>query len=246
MDLLLSQTHPVYLPLLQRYAAALRSRNALLKHPAPDPAALEGFTRQLIEAGARVDEVPPRPCCRAFCPWPKRPTSAWPVPANNSRWNTNPPSATTSPSNWPATAPAKGPFAPTLIGPHRDELQLRLDGKSAAKYASEGQKRSIAIALKMAQAEYLTALHGAPPVLLIDDIMGELDARRRAGFLPLLSRAQHARSQVFMTCTQESWPQELGRDLRRWEVSGGTLRERRQFLTRNAANFPACNSRWEP
>jgi DNA replication and repair protein RecF len=111
----------------------------------------------------------------------------------------------------------------TLLGPHRDELQLRLDGKSAAQYASEGQKRSIAIALKMTQAEHLSALDGVPPVLLIDDIMGELDARRRAGFLPLLNRAHYARSQVFMTCTEESWPRELGRDLQRWEVKSGTL-----------------------
>ena len=77
----------------------------------------------------------------------------------------------------------------------------------------------------MAQAEYLTGLHGAPPVLLIDDVMGELDAKRRAGLLPLLERAQHARGQVFMTCTEENWPQELGRDLQRWEVKGGALRK---------------------
>src|SRR5580658_635329 len=54
LDLLLSQTHPVYLPLLQRYAAALRSRNALLKQAAPDASALEGFTRQLVEAGTEL------------------------------------------------------------------------------------------------------------------------------------------------------------------------------------------------
>ena len=114
-------------------------------------------------------------------------------------------------------------FRSTILGPHRDELQLSLDGKSAAKYASEGQKRTIAIALKMAQAEYLTSLDGTPPVLLIDDIMGELDGRRRAGFLPLLERAQQARSQVFMTCTQENWPGELAREARRWEVKAGGL-----------------------
>src|SRR6267154_6737283 len=48
LDLLLSQTHPAYLPLLQRYTKALRSRNALLKQPAPDTAALESFTRELV------------------------------------------------------------------------------------------------------------------------------------------------------------------------------------------------------
>jgi len=78
--------------------------------------------------------------------------------------------------------------------------------------------------LKMTQAEYLSAAHGAPPILLIDDIMGELDAKRRAAFLPLLNQSQTARSQVFMTCTTENWPRELGRDLQRWEVKAGAVR----------------------
>jgi recombinational DNA repair ATPase RecF len=59
---------------------------------------------------------------------------------------------------------------------------------------------------------------------LIDDIMGELDAKRRAAFVPLLNQAQTARSQVFMTCTEENWPRELGRGLQRWEVKAGALR----------------------
>ena len=114
-------------------------------------------------------------------------------------------------------------FRMTVVGPHRDEVPLLLNDKSAAQYGSEGQKRSLAIALKMAQAEYLTGIHGAPPVLLIDDVMGELDTKRRGGLLPLLERAHHARGQVFMTCTDENWPRELGRDLQRWTVAGGTL-----------------------
>src|SRR5205807_9607299 len=92
-------------------------------------------------------------------------------------------------------------YRTTLVGPHRDELQLLVDDRPAAQYASEGQKRSLAIALKLAQAEYLSRLHGAPPVLLIDDIMGELDSKRRAGFLPLLEEAERSRGQVFMTAT---------------------------------------------
>jgi DNA replication and repair protein RecF len=114
-------------------------------------------------------------------------------------------------------------YRSTLIGPHRDEYTMFLNGQSAAQFGSEGQKRTLAIALKMAQAEYLTGIHGSPPILLIDDVMGELDVKRRAGFLPLLERAHHARGQVFMTCTEENWPRELGRDLMRWEVKGGTL-----------------------
>ena len=75
----------------------------------------------------------------------------------------------------------------------------------------------------MAQADYLTTIHGSPPVLLIDDIMGELDLKRRTGLLPLLERSHHARGQVFMTATEENWPEALARDGRKWWVNAGTL-----------------------
>ena len=81
----------------------------------------------------------------------------------------------------------------------------------------------MAIALKMAQAEYLSKLHGTPPLLLIDDVMGELDEKRRSGLMPLLERAHQARGQVFMTCTEERWSGELGRELHRWTVRDGAL-----------------------
>ena len=115
-------------------------------------------------------------------------------------------------------------YRSTLIGPHRDELRLVAERTSAAQFGSEGQKRSLAVALKMAQAEYLTGIYGAPPILLIDDVMGELDVKRRTGFLPLLERSHQARGQVFMTCTEENWPAELGRDLIRWNVCNGELK----------------------
>jgi DNA replication and repair protein RecF len=118
-------------------------------------------------------------------------------------------------------------YRTTLVGPHRDDLQLLLNDRSAAQFGSEGQKRTLAIALKIAQAEYLTGIHGSPPILLIDDVMGELDADRRAGFLPLLENADQGRGQVFMTCTEENWPRELTRSVQRWEVKSGALRPMR-------------------
>jgi DNA replication and repair protein RecF len=114
----------------------------------------------------------------------------------------------------------------TVVGPHRDDVELLLNERSAAQFGSEGQKRSLAIALKAAQAEYLSGLHGSPPILLIDDVMGELDLKRRSGLLPLLERAHRAGGQVFMTCTEENWPRELGGELQRWRVEGGTLQRR--------------------
>src|SRR5439155_5243526 len=119
----------------------------------------------------------------------------------------------------------------TLIGPHRDDVTLSIGGRSAAQFGSEGQKRSLAIALKMAQAEYLTSIQGTPPILLIDDVMGELDASRRSAFLPLLEQAHLSHTQVFMTATEENWPRELGRELIRWEVKAGELHPLSRALT---------------
>ena len=56
--------------------------------------------------------------------------------------------------------PRERAYRSTIIGPHRDDLQLLLNDRSAAQYGSEGQKRSLAIAFKIAQADYLTGLHG--------------------------------------------------------------------------------------
>jgi DNA replication and repair protein RecF len=223
MDLLLTQTHPVYLALLQRYTAALRSRNALLKDPRTDQAALEGFTRQLVEAGMPLMKFRRDLAPRVF-PLAQEAHARVTGGGEPLELEYHPSVREDFAVELAQSRDREKIFRSTLLGPHRDDVQVRLAGKSAAKYASEGQKRSIAIALKMAQAEYLSTLSGTPPVLLIDDIMGELDARRRAGFLPLLSRAQHARSQVFMTCTEENWPRELGRDLQRWEVKAGSLK----------------------
>jgi recombinational DNA repair ATPase RecF len=54
--------------------------------------------------------------------------------------------------------------------------------------------------------------------------MGELDVKRRSGFLPLLEQARKTNGQLFMTATGENWPRELGKDLQRWQVQAGTLR----------------------
>lgn len=224
MDFLLAHTHAIYLPLLQRYARSLRSRNVLLRQRNLDEAALEGFTHELMEAGLQImkfrQELLPKVAALTREAYARVARSAEPL-----EMDYQPSVKSDFAVELARNRARERTFRSTLIGPHRDELPLRLDGKSAAKFASEGQKRSIAIALKLAQAEYLTGIHGAPPILLIDDVMGELDAKRRAAFLPLLERAQHAQSQVFMTCTEENWPQELGRSLHRWEVREGQLKK---------------------
>jgi DNA replication and repair protein RecF len=222
LDLLLSQTYPTYLPLLQRYTRALRSRNALLKKPVPDLAALESFSRELVGAGDEImrlrRELVPR-----FSPLAQQAYGRIANAAEELRLEYQPSVKADFAVELAQSRRREAAYRSTLIGPHRDDLQLLLDDRSAGQFGSEGQKRTLAIALKLAQAEYLAGIHGSPPVLLIDDIMGELDEKRRSGFLPLLERAHQARGQVFMTATEENWRRDLGRDLQRWRVHGGKL-----------------------
>ena len=223
LDLLLTQSQPGYLELLHRYIEALRSRNALLRRDSPDPALIDSFTRELVANGEQlitarrqlVDKLSP------IIRLAYRKIAAKPENAN----------ITYAPSvredlavSLAKSRPREQRYRTTLVGPHRDELKLTLDGQSAVQYASEGQKRTFAIALKIAQAEYLGGIHGSPPILLIDDVMGELDAGRRAGLMPLISRTGQALGQVFMTCTEENWPGELSGNLHRWQIEQGSLK----------------------
>ena len=224
LDLLLSQTRPGYLPLLQRYMQAVRSRNALLKQHAPDPILLDSFSDQLIKLGneltqARRDLIP------KLSPLARLAYRRISHDAEELRIEYQPTVKADFAVELAQCRARERSYRTTLIGPHRDDLLLLLNEKSAAQFGSEGQKRTLAIALKMAQAEYLTGIHGSAPVLLIDDVMGELDAKRRAGFLPLLERTRETSGQVFMTATEENWPRELGREVQRWTVVDGTLKQ---------------------
>ena len=222
LDLLLAQTFPGYLPTLQRYAHALRSRNALLKQRTLDEVALESFSQELIKLGDEITRLR-RELIPRLSPLARLAYRRISNDAEELRLEYQPSIKRDFAVELAQSRARERSYRMTLIGPHRDEVQLLLNEKSAAQFGSEGQKRTLAVALKMAQAEYITGLHGTPPVLLIDDVMGELDVKRRSGLLPLLERAHHARGQVFMTCTEENWPRELGRELARWEVKAGTL-----------------------
>ncbi len=223
LDLLLAQTFPAYLPTLQRYAQALRSRNALLKQRTFDPVALESFSRELISLGEEITKLR-HELIPKISPLARLAYRRIASDAEELRLEYQPSIKNDFAVELAQSRAREQSYRMTVIGPHRDEVQLLLNDKSAAQFGSEGQKRTLAIALKMAQAEYITGIQGTPPVLLIDDVMGELDVKRRSGLLPLLERAHHARGQVFMTCTEENWPRELGRDLQRWHVEGGALR----------------------
>ncbi len=83
----------------------------------------------------------------------------------------------------------------TVSGPHRDDVRVLIDGMDAATYASRGQSRTAVLAMKLAEAEYLKTQRRQEPILLLDDVLSELDAARRAHVLERVSRYQ----QCFIT-----------------------------------------------
>ena len=74
----------------------------------------------------------------------------------------------------------------TLMGPHRDDVGIELDGVSAAAFASRGQQRTAALALRLAEARFMADTRGDVPVLLLDDVLSELDEDRRRAVLTSL------------------------------------------------------------
>ncbi|NMA00462.1 MAG: DNA replication/repair protein RecF [Clostridiaceae bacterium] len=106
----------------------------------------------------------------------------------------------------------------TAQGPHRDDLSFSLNGQDARLYASQGQQRSIVLALKMAELVILSRRTGEKPILLLDDVLSELDASRRHQLLDVISGHQ-----VFITSTDVSMFQPWDGPLHLYAVSMGTV-----------------------
>ncbi len=114
-------------------------------------------------------------------------------------------------------------LARSLVGPHRDEILIEIDGKSAQRYASAGQLRSSLIAYYLAQMELAFETYGEYPLFLIDDVDSELDKMRIRQLLEILE----PKTQIFITTSkpelvQGSYPLEQVRNL---HVEAGRVRE---------------------
>ncbi|NCB52904.1 MAG: DNA replication/repair protein RecF [Clostridia bacterium] len=91
-----------------------------------------------------------------------------------------------------------------LSGPHKDDLLVNIDGQSARQYASQGQTRTAALSLKLASREIFYEETGEWPILLLDDVLSELDARRREFVLNRIGGGQ-----VFITCCEDEGIEQL-------------------------------------
>lgn len=109
----------------------------------------------------------------------------------------------------------------TMIGPHRDDVRLAVDGVDMRSFGSRGQQRTVTVALKLAEAQLMADVAGEAPVLLLDDVLSELDNRRQAY---LIERVD-GRHQTLLTATDPENPA-LARlpDALRLHVAGAAIR----------------------
>ncbi len=108
----------------------------------------------------------------------------------------------------------------TSVGPHRDDLELLLDGVSLTTYGSQGQQRLATLALKFAARDYLREATGEDPILLFDDVMSELDERRREYLAEHFLESAQA---VISTTNLDYFEQEVVRRTRVVRISGGGI-----------------------
>ena len=112
----------------------------------------------------------------------------------------------------------------TLVGPHRDEVRLVLSGKSVQEYASQGQHKTMLIALKLAEFLYVRERRGEAPLVLLDDVFSELDTQRAHRVLELVPEL----GQTMLTTTNE---QQIGGSIA-WNA-----RHRRYVVERGACRY---------
>lgn len=199
LDFVGSQLDTRYRPALRVYERALRARNALLKSPQPRPRELAAYTEPLVRAGqslnamraALVRQLAPAAAASHRAIARGEEFSLAYLPGNEADFADHLTRASAEDAR----------LRLTTVGPHRDDLQIEIGGMAAAQFASEGQQRTAALALKLAQAQLLAEEMQAPPLLLIDDIFGELDAARRNALLAALPNE----SQKLVTATSLDW-----------------------------------------
>jgi DNA replication and repair protein RecF len=214
LDTLLIQLEPVYAHILHQYHQVLRQRNAFLKRYVNTPekslqSELAIWDAQLVTAGTRVIIRRDRAIKRLSpiaSTWHASISGASEVLEIN--YAANIPLEKTSSQELQAAffaklqqrAVAELHRGITLFGPHRDEVELIINQTPARQYGSQGQQRTLVLALKLAELQLIEEVINEPPLLLLDDVLAELDPSRQNQLLDAIQD----RFQTLITTTHLS------------------------------------------
>ena len=231
LDILISQADPVYLQSLQRYQQVLRQRNRLLRlrregRAAPDE--MEFWDDELVREGA-------------WLTWRRHEVMSALAPACvrhhgelggtdetlELRYRPSVPLSETEHGmsgnfrdSLSAVAVREQATAATAAGPHRDDFEILVNGVDMGAFASRGQARTIALSLRLAEAETLSAARGRGPLLLLDDALSEMDSSRRRR---LLEKASQYPQVLITTTDPEQVSRFFGAGAFYFKVDGGRV-----------------------
>ena len=203
LDILISQADPRYITALQRCQRVVLQRNQLLKLLREGRAKadeLEFWNDELVREGSwitwRRRQVMQR--LAPYCAGHHRDLSDNPheleleyrpsVPADDGLENTE----ASFRDSLEAFQQRESATAATILGPHRDDFRLVVNGLDMGTFASRGEARTLALTLRLGEASFLTEARGDEPVALLDDVLSEIDASRRRRVLEKAGRYQQA------------------------------------------------------
>ncbi len=191
LDALLCKVSTRYALLLREYQRVLEQRNALLKTPSPGPT-LAVWSDRFVGLGSEIDDLR----TRATAAIGEAATAVYGEVAADAKVL-----RVALVHNHPACDLAQAlarsreeerARGVTVVGPHRDDLALTLDGHAVQAFGSRGEARTTGLALRVAEYRLLSEKHGEAPILLVDDFTAELDEGRRAFLLELTASTPQA------------------------------------------------------
>ena len=224
MDSALCQVYRPYLVALRRYMRLTAQKNALLKSYDITPNGnmlLDTYDEQLAEYGALIME---HRCKFLAAAAPiaaqnyKDISHGAEVLALNYQMCTAAPTAAALTEKMRAMRSAELRAGFCLAGPHREDLEILLDGQPARVFGSQGQQRSCVLAMKLAEATVVGDLFGEHPVLLLDDVLSELDDERQTYLLTRMGEHQT----IVTTCDTAAFARTNGKIVM---VKGGVVEE---------------------
>lgn len=182
----LSQLDKSYFYALTRYNKILAERNAYLK-TSSDPRELAIWDEQLVKVGdliitkrrAFLDQLTPLIIAQhhALTGGQEKITVQYETVQNFAK-------------NLADARERDRQLRTTTVGPHRDDLAIKINGQDVRLYGSQGQQRTVALSIKLAELTLFTQLTGEPPILLLDDVFSELDSSRQARLLTAIASVQ--------------------------------------------------------
>jgi DNA replication and repair protein RecF len=199
LDRALFQAEVTYPSAQRDYGRALASRNRLLKERRADRQAITAFDTQLVRHGARIAEQRARFVERLAPRFVEAAAEIGDAEAAQIEYRPRVAGGAAELADALEQAlPRDLERGHTSVGPHTDDLELELDGRSARRFASQGQQRTLVLALKIAETRTLADACGRLPLLLLDDVSSELDRERNRRLMGFLDGVG---GQVFITTT---------------------------------------------